>query len=345
MKIAHVHWSMATGGIETMLADIVSIQARENEVALFVINNRITDSIIEKIDKRVKIYYLNRQVGSKSIFPIIKLNFLLWKFNPDVIHTHATREVDLLFFQKAPKVRTIHRIGDECKEYPKFKALIAISDAVRDFTKGQGYEAETIVNGISIDNIDKKTDYNRGKNFHFVQVSRLMHTCKGQDVLIRALSVVKYKYNKTNFIMHFIGMGESEQILRKMVSELNLENNIVFEGNKTQKYIYSNLKTFDAFIQPSVNEGFGLTIAEAISAKLPVIISNLPGPMEIIDNGKYGRYFHTGNSEELAKCINDFMERPVDIELIEKAYAFVQNNFDVIVTANKYVDVYRRIIK
>lgn len=54
---------------------------------------------------------------------------------------------------------------------------------------------------------------------------------------------------------------------------------------KNQEWIYHNLCNFDLFIQPSRFEGFGLTVAEAIAAKVTVLVSNIQGPMEIIDDG------------------------------------------------------------
>ena len=90
MRIAHIHWSLGTGGIETMLPDIVSEQAKTNEVALIIVNDWVEKSILAKVDKRVKVVLLNRHAGSKNPLPIIKLNLFLMRFRPDIIHTHAS---------------------------------------------------------------------------------------------------------------------------------------------------------------------------------------------------------------------------------------------------------------
>ena len=73
MRIAHIHWSLGTGGIETMLPDIANEQAKTNDVALIIINDWVEPSILTKVNQeRVKVVLLNRHEGSKNPWPIIK---------------------------------------------------------------------------------------------------------------------------------------------------------------------------------------------------------------------------------------------------------------------------------
>lgn len=345
MRIAHIHWSLATGGIETMLPDIVSEQSKQHDVALFIINDKIERFILSKIDSRVKVYLLNRHEGSKNPWPIIKLNLLLTKFRPDIIHTHAYREINLVFYPYGKRVRTIHNTHNLCSEYPKYNALIAISKAVWDFTKDQGFDSIIAENGITINRVSTKTD-NRFKDgkIHFVQVSRLDIEQKGQDILLKALGIIKKKYCKDNFVMHFVGKGGDEELLRQMTIDLGLEENVIFEGLKDQTWIYNNLCKYDLFIQPSRYEGFGLTVTEAVAAKVPVLVSNIEGPMEIIDNGRFGMSFVSENSMDCADQIKAFIENGRDEVLVEKAYKYVVEHYDVAVTAAKYLDVYNSIL-
>ena len=58
-----------------------------------------------------------------------------------------------------------------------------------------------------------------------------------------------------------------------MVVELNLEKHVRFLGNQSREYVYSHLKDYDLFVQPSRFEGFGLTVAEAMAACVPVLVT------------------------------------------------------------------------
>lgn len=209
MRIAHIHWSLGTGGIETMLPDIANEQAKTNEVALIIINDWVEPSILAKVNQeRVKVVLLNRHEGSKNPWPIIKLNLFLMKFRPDVIHTHAYREINLVFYPFGKRVRTIHNTYNVSDEYPKYDQLISISKAVYEFTQKQGFDSVVADNGIPVSRIahSKVAPFTDGK-LHFIQVSRLDLEQKGQDILLNALGVLKNIYGINNFQMHFVGNG------------------------------------------------------------------------------------------------------------------------------------------
>ena len=345
MKIAHINWSLGTGGIENMVSEIVSEQAKTDDIALFVINDWIEDYILKKIDNRVHLYLIGRKSGSRNPFPLIKFNLLLSKFHPDIIHCHATGLINLVFCPYGKRIRTIHNTFNPCKEYPKFDRLIAISKSVKEFTANQGFDSVEIDNGISTRNINHTPLglFKDGK-LHFVQVSRLYAKQKGQDILINALSILRDKYNKTNFHMHFIGDGNDKDMLVDLAKSKGLQDFITFEGRVEQQKIYKQLCEYDLFIQPSRFEGFGLTVAEAIAAKVPMLISNIEGPLEIIDGGKYGKTFKSEDAEDCAKKLNEFMEQGKDDKQIEAAYEHVVKNYDVSVTAEKYLEVYRSLL-
>lgn len=347
MRIAHIHWSLGTGGIETMLPDIANEQAKTNEVALIIINDWVEPSILAKVNQeRVKVVLINRHEGSKSPWPIIKLNLFLMKFRPDVIHTHAHHLINLVIYPFGKRVRTIHNTYNYCDEYHKFDKLIVISKAVEEFTANQGFQSVLAENGIPVKRIrsQKSSPFTDGK-LHFIQVSRLDVEQKGQDILIKALELVKHKFGYNNFVMHFVGKGNDEAMLKKMVHDYNLDHEIVFENLKEQTWVYENLCNFDLFIQPSRYEGFGLTVAEAIAAKVPVLVSNIEGPLEIIDGGRLGLSFENKNIADCADKIVDFIKQVRNEIQVEQAYKYVCDHYDVSVTAQKYLDVYQSILK
>ena len=144
-----------------------------------------------------------------------------------------------------------------------------------------------------------------------------------------------------HIIVNFIGDGYDKQQLIEMVRALNLEDNVNFLGGKDRDYVYSHLKDYDLFVQPSRYEGFGLTVAEAMAANVPVLVSKNEGPFEIINEGEYGYYFKNEDPNSLAEkllyIINAYGEAIVKAT---NGVAFVKDNYNVRKTANIYLSNY-----
>lgn len=344
MRIAHVVWSMKTGGVETMLVNIINLQVQTEQVALFIVNDFVDEQLLGEVSKRCSIVRINRSPGSKNFLKIMKLNVVLWNYHPDIVHLHSY-QVSYLLFGRWNMVRTIHNPGNKINEYHKMKALYAISTVVREDVISRGFpNVKTINNGIAVSTFKPRQDKHIHNGIYKIIVtSRLCIEQKGQDVLLKALGRLLAK-NVKNFELHLIGEGASEIELKKMVNELALDGIVYFEGLKSQKYLNQHLCDFDLFVQPSRYEGFGLTVAEAIAAKLPVLVSNIQGPMEIIEYGKYGMYFRSEDDADLAEKLEIILGGHYDYTMIEKAYNRVKKEYDVSNTAQNYLKAYRQII-
>ncbi len=340
MKVAHVLWSFKYGGIETMIVDILNEQVKTDKVALFIINDNIDNRLITKIDEKVKIVKVGRPLGSKNPYYPIKLNMQIVGYNPDVIHCHMDGLHRVI---KVPYalVRTIHSTHFDIKKNTYYKECTAISKAVLCECEKRGIHATLVLNGIDCDAIKKKEDWSSPKEFHFVQLSRILFCHKGQDVLIRALKKLKDE-GIENFKMYFVGEGPDMTELVNLIKDNGLEPNVILEGAKSRDWVYEHMCDFDLFIHPARFEGFGLAVAEACAAKVPVLVSNIEGPMEIINQGKYGMTFESEDVDSLAGRIKEFMQNGYNMDLVEGAYEYTKMNFNVVNTSKMYLDVYKR---
>ena len=116
-----------------------------------------------------------------------------------------------------------------------------------------------------------------------VMVSKLNHEKKGQDLLIKAAVGLKGLVH-----VDLIGDGSSREYLQQLIQELYVEELISLLGTKSQPYITAHLADYDLFVQPSRWEGFGLTVAEAMAAKVPVLVSAGQGLAEVTCGDKFG---------------------------------------------------------
>lgn len=344
MRILHVIFSLQTGGTEAMLVDIINHQIEHAKVALFVINNEVNNALLGKINKKVEVKFMKRVPGSKSPLAIFKLNLNLLKYKPDVIHCHNHKTINSLFLFSKKTLVTTHTTGIPGQNLKKYVKLYAISEAVAKDVHGRtGLNPTVISNGIPVGEIEFKKDYSFN-DFKILQVGRLRHEEKGQHIALGALKKLKDMVN-INVTLDLIGEGESLQYLEQLTDSLNLKKQVSFLGLKDRRYIYQHLKNYDLLMQPSFYEGFGLTIAEAMAAKVPVLVSNIEGPMEVIKNGEVGNYFEKGNISNAAEQIKGIiMQNSSEKEMItEKAYNHVVEKYKIQNTSLQYLLEYKKI--
>lgn len=349
MKICHLIFSFNTGGAETMLMDIVNEQVKTEQVYLGIINDSVDQRILSQIDSRVHIYRLNRTPGSRNPIPLIKLKFWLLSKRFDVIHTHNLGILPLLF-PRASRVRfaTVHALHVPLVYARRADCLFAISEAVRDdvLERLPSANVKVIMNGIKVDTIQQRQvqHYTSNRTFRIIQVARLDAMTKGQDILIKAVAILK-KVGINNIQVDFIGEGDSRTDLEKLAIENNVVENVRFLGLRDRTYIYSHLKDYDLMCHPARYEGFGLVIAEAMAARVPVLVSDEGGPYELIQKGVYGSSFKMNSAEDCAEKIKTIMQDYSSaIAKVEPAYQYTIQNFSINHMVKELLEYYVKFI-
>ncbi|MBQ9664948.1 MAG: glycosyltransferase family 4 protein [Bacteroidaceae bacterium] len=343
MRIVHLIWSFKTGGIETMLIDIVNEQVKVCDVYIYVVNDNYDLDLVRRVDKKVKIVLCRRNPGSNNPYPLLLLNLKLLFCRPDIVHCHQGN-LSKIVWLPVKKVLTIHNTHSTTEGYSKYLKLFCISKAVEEYTKNQGYNNCMVVyNGIHTEMISEKQYYPllSGK-LRVICVGRL-HKDKGQNLIIEALNELKMNHRVLDVTIDFVGDGDEREFLEKKVRQYYLEDFVNFLGMKPRSWVYSRLKNYDLYVLPSISEGFGLSLAEACAAKLAVLTCDLAGPMEVIDNGRLGMCFTSGDALSLAENIKSFMENGPNVKKIEEAYGFVKEKFDIKKTAETYICEYKKL--
>lgn len=365
MKVVHILWGVTFGGIETMLVNIANAQAAEGaEVSVIIINDLYDESLMRLFMNKINLISLHRKQRSRSLGFIIKLNWMLCRINPDTIHLHGSRLYGMIFSRRLSRkacvtlhdlpAGSVRREGFFSRIFPilsimdktgnvtfidKVPKVFAISEAVKKaLWKNYGVSSVVVCNGICTKNFAKRELVPCSSPLRIVQVSRLEHGKKGQDMLIQAISQLNGMAE-----VYFIGEGSSLEYLKKLANEVGAENYVHFLGKQTQDYIANHLHEYDLFVQPSRYEGFGLTVAEAMAAQVPVLVSTGQGPAEVTCEDKYGWLFENGDVKDLIRMIGHIREHFFDaLTKARKARRYVTDTYDVSVTAKKYLEEYER---
>ncbi|MDO3628849.1 glycosyltransferase family 4 protein [Mucilaginibacter sp. BT774] len=346
MKIVHCFFTMHTGGSQVLAIDMLNEMCKQHEVSLIVVNDQWNEKLLKRLSPLVKIYLINRKEGSRNPLPVLRFNLLLHKLKPDVIHCHEIKLVNLIRFGKVKTVYTVHDVGIKNPIIDKYDSIIAISSAVATDVKNRfNIEAKVIHNGIPMNNFKKKDDYEikEDRLIKLVQISRLIHEKKGQDILIKTMHKLIVEQGKSNLVLDIIGTGQSMDYLKSLAIDLGISRYINFLGEKDRAWIYDNLANYDVLIQPSRFEGFGLTVVEGVAAGLPVVASNIEGPAEIMEDIATKFLFEAANIDDCAHTINeliDYYQEGKIKQVLDETYISVKKRFSIESSVTQYLDVY-----
>ncbi len=124
---------------------------------------------------------------------------------------------------------------------------------------------------------------------------------KKQETLIYAFNILKTKYGIDKKLV-LLGDGSERERLTRIVSELKLEKNIIFEGNHPD--IDNYYMAAYLYLHSSRLEGFGMVYVEAMNFSLPIVSTDaIPGAREILGNNDFGIICENDNPDMIAKII------------------------------------------
>lgn len=317
-SVLHLLADGNVGGTEILCSNYLSLSKNKNTVVFLWGQGTIADEMITKgFDVSfMKCSHFNLSAMVKSVLKICDEHQI------DVIISHHSIAAIHLCLLRIKKIRPSIKVvfyaqsnaEDICKSNHKFlkpilkkiirkfyfkaDAVIAISNSVKNSLidiLGENNIA-VIYNGVQIkteSNLYKIPKKNDDKHT-LIYVGRLIEE-KGVQNILMALSKVNAKYT-----LKIVGDGGYRQNLEDLCAELDINKDVEFLGFRRD--IYSLLSQSDFFVHfPVCEEGFGLTIVEAMSAGLVCICGNRGAVTEIIQDGVNG--YVVNNIDELSSRI------------------------------------------
>jgi glycosyltransferase involved in cell wall biosynthesis len=144
----------------------------------------------------------------------------------------------------------------------------------------QGPDEQFCVAKDEKDLVNTRNKYN-AQTGYFLHISSSDPRDNTQAV-IRALQRVKPELRIPKKLIIGGDMDSEKLGFKKLIRELNLENSIIFTGRLSEEELLALYQAADLFIDPSLYEGFGLQVVEAMACGIPVITSNLTSLPEIV---------------------------------------------------------------
>jgi len=134
-------------------------------------------------------------------------------------------------------------------------------------------------------------------------VGRLVPS-KRVDLIIKALAAVKETHSEVR--LHVIGDGPELPSLKSLADRLGLASNVLFLGTlPTYQEVADRMTASTLFVMPSIREGFGMVVLEAMAASTPVIIarSKMNAALELVDHESTGLIVEPGNPDAIAEAM------------------------------------------
>lgn len=254
---------------------------------------------------------------------------LLAEIKPDVVHVNSCWEVlssYTVFWAKSlhyPVLITTHGMLEPWvlkKNYWKKKLpalllyqkkalqmadmLIATAESEQKNLLQLGYNlnVKVVPNSVIIDDIPFRTDWNSHNVIFFLA---LLRPNKGADLLIKA--VWKLKEELKGYKVIIGGFGDSDYIetLKRLIEDLGLERIVSLPGGIYDEEKWEYYRMADVFVLPTLNENFGIVIAESLASGTPVITTK-GAPWEDIVNWNCGWWIDR-DIEHLVKALREFL--------------------------------------
>lgn len=355
-KILFLINGLGYGGAETQLVRLSeSLITKGKDIVLITLTNDL--SLEEELHPKVKHY--NIQLKGISDFKSIKeiLNVVKYE-NPKVIHSHLFQaniigRIVKVFNSKIRVVNTTHGVQEPQRIAglsPYFIYKIsqkwvdyhtAVSEEslklLRDENSVNKLKSCVMLNGLFVDRYD--FSHNDKKIFKWLSVGRLIPV-KNYKLLISACEILVKENMK--FKLDIIGDGFEKGILTNLIKEKQLERNVTLLG--ISKDIPKILKCYDAFVISSNSEGLPMVLLEAMSAKLPIVSTNVGGIPAVINNSKGGVIVESRNEMKLASAMQSFIMKSEDDlnKMGNNNYMYVKNKFNIDKISNQWLEIYNK---
>ncbi len=292
-RIVHVIDSLARGGAETLLVDLLPDLFKEYHITLVALSPALE---FEKEQLICDEYITLEFAGPKDLFSTVsRLKSIINRVNPHLVRTqlfwsnivgrlacpkeiplffsvHATMDEDPIAWYKKSFLNITEKWS-----YRRRHHMIGVTNAViNSFEKMHGSVGATFLLNNYVRDVffshPYTEDYQPGTELRVIAVSNL-RVIKNIPYMLEVMKELKNE----PISLTIVGEGS----LREMAEKYILDNGLKVELKGKMKNVDGVLPDYNLFISPSTVEGFGIAVAEAMSVGLPVIVSDIPVYREI----------------------------------------------------------------
>ena len=225
----------------------------------------------------------------------------------------------------------------------KIGARVAVSeDARRTLVEHLGGDAVLIPNGVFVDRFaaaEPREEW-RGSGGTLGFIGRLDEERKGLPTLLAALADVVAARPGVRLLV--AGRGDEEEAVEDLAPEVRAA--VTFLGVVSEVDKARLLRTVDAYVAPNLGgESFGIVLVEAMAAGAPVVASDLDAFGRVLDGGRVGVTFPTGDTAALAAALLQLLDDAPRRAALSTAAAAWVRRYDWATVGDELLAVYETV--
>lgn len=253
---------------------------------------------------------------------LCQIKKLIRQFKPDLIHAHYASSYGLIGALSDFHPYILSVWGADIFEFPnksflhrellkfnlkKADNILSISHTMAEATRQYSSKPIKVIPwGVDLNTFRPR----KGPNL-FHENDLIIGTIKGLEeqygveYLIKAFQILRAKYPYLPLKLLIVGGGSLEQSLKALVKELNLADDTIFAGRISHDSVpdYHNMLSIYVALSVIDSESFGVAVVEASACEKPVVVSNVGGLPEVVENGTTGFVVSPRNPEKAAEAI------------------------------------------
>lgn len=223
-----------------------------------------------------------------------------------------------------------------------FDKIIAVSKFSRKLALEFGFSINKIIiipNGVPFDIIEKiEPIYLEGEP-KILHVGRLA-AIKNVETILRSFKIILDAFPKAR--LYLVGDGPQSAKIKNMAKDLHIYDKLCFVGYLPSSLdVFRYYKSCDIFVMASLKENFPISILEAMSTGIPVVLPDIQGgPNELIKNGDNGFLVDPVDYKQFAARIIEIVRnKNLKYSFISKNSEIVKNNYSWSIIGKRYFDI------
>lgn len=371
INLLYIISNLGQGGAQVLLLDMINYLQNNKNIDIAVITIDSGEYIGEFNKKKIKTIDL-KEKGLVNYNIYRKLFKIIKEIKPDIVHTNLLKAdfygriasknagVKLIVStyhttltshsQNKSQKKTVFDYIDNFVVNYSNSDIIAVSEQVKKKVIERNLKAfertNVIYNGIDLKKESMKlnsleiSEYKKKlfikKNEFIVSIIGRLEESKGQFFFLKAMKDILLK-GEIKILL--VGEGSHRSKIENFISQYKIEKYVTLLG--FVKEPEEIIEISDLICVPSIWEGFGLVIIEAMIKRKIVLASDTGGIPELISDGKTGFLFKSLNKEELIEKFNYIFKNSDKLENIKKhALKMVKQKFDIEKNSELYYNYY-----